>query len=131
MPITLRSMTSRPLTRCKKCDDFWLSSTESFPTMYNMNDFATIIFSRFYTLTWYIAFLVSISRSNRAIFKFRKLRSLLEIAQNILIVHPFDKWGWGFVLMGECLGLNLYRQQWEAGCNFTLRNNTMAESLGP
>ena len=33
----------------------------------------------------------SISRSTRAIFKFQKLRSLLEIAQNILIVHLFDK----------------------------------------
>ena len=33
----------------------------------------------------------SIARSTRAIFKFQKLRSLLEIAQNILMVHPFDK----------------------------------------
>ena len=33
----------------------------------------------------------SISKSTRAIFKFQKLRSLLEIAQNILIVHHIDQ----------------------------------------
>ena len=44
-------MTWRHLTRRKKCDDFWLPSTESFPTIYNMNDLAAIIFSRYYTLS--------------------------------------------------------------------------------
>ena len=68
------------------------------------------------------------SRSTRAIFKFRKLRSLLEIAQNILIAHHFDRWGWGLVLIGECLELNLYRQQWEAACNFALCNSTWQSS---
>ena len=34
----------------KKCDDFWLSSVESFPMIYNMNDFVVIIFRRHYTL---------------------------------------------------------------------------------
>ena len=33
----------------------------------------------------------SISISTRAIYKFQRLGSLLEISQNILIVHPFDK----------------------------------------
>ena len=60
----------------------------------------------------------SISWSTRANFKFEKKRSLLEIGQNILIVHPFDKWCWGFVLMGECLGLNLFSQQWESWLQF-------------
>ena len=32
-------------TRHKKCDDFQLSGAESFPTVYNMNDFAAIISS--------------------------------------------------------------------------------------
>ena len=34
----------------KKCDDFWLPGVESFPMIYNMNDFAVIIFRRYYTL---------------------------------------------------------------------------------
>ena len=50
MPIKLWPMTSRHLTRHNICDDFWLPSSESFPTIYNMNDFAAIIFSRYYTL---------------------------------------------------------------------------------
>ena len=54
----------------------------------------------------YIAFLVS-QDLPRQFFKFQKLRSLLDIAQNILIVHDFDKCGWGLILMGECFGLNL------------------------
>ena len=58
-------------------------------------------------LTWYIAFLISNRLSTRAIFKFRKLRSLLEIAQKILIVQHLGQWDWGLILMGECLGLNL------------------------
>ena len=58
---------------------------------------------------WYIAF----SGSTKAIVKFQKLRSLLEIDQNFLIVHHFDQLDWGLILMGECLGLNLFRQQWE------------------
>ena len=33
----------------------------------------------------------SISRSTRVTFKFQKLASLLEIAQNIVIVHHFDQ----------------------------------------
>ena len=33
----------------------------------------------------------STSRSTKAIFQFQKLRSLLEIAQNILIVHHIDQ----------------------------------------
>ena len=71
----------------------------------------------------------SISRSTKAIFKFQKLRSLFEIAQNILIDHHFDQWDWGLVLMDECLGLNLYRQQWEIACIFVLCNSTMTEYL--
>ena len=35
----------------KKCGDFCLPGVESFPTMYNMKDFAVIIVSRYYTLT--------------------------------------------------------------------------------
>ena len=31
----------------KKCDDCWHPGVESFPTIYNMNDFAVIIFSRY------------------------------------------------------------------------------------
>ena len=50
MPITLWPMTLRHLTRRKKCDDFWYPSTESFPTIYNMNDFAATTFSRCDTL---------------------------------------------------------------------------------
>ena len=42
-------ITSRHLTRRKKCDDFWLPSAESFPMVYNMNDFAVIIFRRYHT----------------------------------------------------------------------------------
>ena len=38
------------MTQRKKCDDFWLSGVKSFQTIYNMNDFAAIIFSRYYTL---------------------------------------------------------------------------------
>ena len=38
------------LTQRKKCDDFWLTGVNSFQTIYNMNDFAAIIFSRYYTL---------------------------------------------------------------------------------
>ena len=34
----------------KKCDGFWLLSAKNFPTVYYMNDFAAIIFSRYYTL---------------------------------------------------------------------------------
>ena len=49
MPIKLWPLTSSHLTRRKKCDDFWLPSTESFPTIYKMNDLAAIIFSRCYT----------------------------------------------------------------------------------
>ena len=45
-PIALRH-----LTRRKKCDDFWLPSAESFPMVYNMDDFAAIIFRRYCTLT--------------------------------------------------------------------------------
>ena len=62
----------------------------------------------------------SISRSTKAIYKFQKLRRLLEIYFDILIVHPFNKWGWGFVLMGECLGLYLYRQHLESWLQFCL-----------
>ena len=50
MPITLRPITLRHLKRKKKSDDFWLPGVESFPTIYNMNDLAVIIFSRYYTL---------------------------------------------------------------------------------
>ena len=38
------------MMRRKKCDDFWLPGVDSFPTIYNMIDFAFIIFSRYYTL---------------------------------------------------------------------------------
>ena len=48
----------------------------------------------------YIAFLVS-QDLPRQFFKFQKLRSLLDIAQNILIVHHSDQWGWGLVFLGE------------------------------
>ena len=65
----------------------------------------------------------------RRFFKFQKLRNVLDIAQNILIVHHFDRWGWGLVMMGECSGLNLCRQQWEAACNFALCDSTITESL--
>ena len=43
--ILLCSIASRRMTRHKKFDDFRLSGAESFPTVYNMNDFAAIIFS--------------------------------------------------------------------------------------
>ena len=46
----------------------------------------------------------SILKYTGAIFKFQKLRSLLEIGQKYLIVHHFGQWGLGLVLMGECLG---------------------------
>ena len=49
----------------------------------------------------------SISRSTRAIFIFQRLRSLLEIAQNVLIVHHFGQWGCCLVLMGVCLELDI------------------------
>ena len=38
-----------------QCDDFWLPGAESFSMVYIMNDFAAIIFRRYYTLkqqTW-------------------------------------------------------------------------------
>ena len=38
------------LAQRKKCDDFWLAGVESFPTIYNMNDFAVIIFGLYYIL---------------------------------------------------------------------------------
>ena len=47
--IMTHSIASFGATR-KKCDDFWLPGVKSFPTIYNMNDFAVIIFSRYYTL---------------------------------------------------------------------------------
>ena len=50
MPITLRPTALRHLTQRKKCDDFWLPGVKSFQTIYNMNDFAVISFSRYYTL---------------------------------------------------------------------------------
>ena len=49
--ILLWPITLRHLTRRKKCDDFWLPGAESFPMVYNMNDFAAIIFRRYYTLS--------------------------------------------------------------------------------
>ena len=33
-----------------KYDDFWLPGAESFARVYNINDFAAIIFRRYYTL---------------------------------------------------------------------------------
>ena len=78
---------------------------------------------------WYIYRFSNISRSTRAIFKFHKPRSLLEIAQKVLIVQHNGQWAWGLVLMVLCLGLNLYRQQWEAVWKFALCKSAMAESL--
>ena len=49
IPITLWPIASHHLTGRKKCDDVWLPGTESFPTIYNMNDLAAIIFSCYYT----------------------------------------------------------------------------------
>ena len=43
-------MASRHMKRRKKRDDFWLPGAESFPMVYIMNDFAAIIFRRYYTL---------------------------------------------------------------------------------
>ena len=43
--ILLCSIASRRMMRHKRCDDFRLSGAQSFPTVYNMNDFATIISS--------------------------------------------------------------------------------------
>ena len=51
MPITFWPIASRHLTLSKKCDDFWLSGTESFPTIYGINHFAANFFSRYYTLS--------------------------------------------------------------------------------
>ena len=50
MSITLWPIALRHLTQRKKCDDFWLPGVKSFQTIYNMDDFAVIIFSRYYTL---------------------------------------------------------------------------------
>ena len=50
MPITLLPIVLCHLTQRKKCNDFWIPGSESFPTIYNMNDFAEIIFRRYYTL---------------------------------------------------------------------------------
>ena len=50
MPITLRPIALRHSMQRKKCDNFWLPGVENFPTIYNMNDFAVMICSRFYTL---------------------------------------------------------------------------------
>ena len=36
----------------EKCDGLWLPVAKSFPTVYYMNDFAPIIFSRYYTCRW-------------------------------------------------------------------------------
>ena len=47
----LWSIALRHLTRRKKCDCFWLPGTESFPMVYDIIDFLTIIFSRYYTLS--------------------------------------------------------------------------------
>ena len=53
-----------------------------------------------------------IPRSTRAILKFQNLRSLLKIAQrSVRLRYGFD---------GCMLGLNLYRQQWEAAWKFAL-----------
>ena len=49
--ILLWPIALRHLTRRKKCDDCWLPGAESFPMVYNMNDFAAIIFRRYYTLS--------------------------------------------------------------------------------
>ena len=48
--ILIQSVASYDTT--KKCDDFWLLSAESFPMVYIMNDFAAIIFRRYYTLNF-------------------------------------------------------------------------------
>ena len=45
-----QSIASRYMTQRKKCDDFWLPGAKSFPIVYIMNDFASIIFRRYYTL---------------------------------------------------------------------------------
>ena len=52
MHITLWSKVLSNLTQRKQCDDFWLSRVERFRTIYNMNDFAVIIFTQplLYTL---------------------------------------------------------------------------------
>ena len=72
-------------------------STQGVPIYTHFVKFLETIFNI------YIAFLVSQDLPGQ-FFKFQKLRSLLDIAQNILIVHDFDKCGWG---LGECFGLNL------------------------
>ena len=50
MSILLCCIALRRMTRHKKGDDFWLSGAESFPTVYNMNDFAAIISSLDFSL---------------------------------------------------------------------------------
>ena len=47
-------MVSRQL---KKCEDYWLLDAESFQMIYNMNDLAAIIFSRFVTKPIIVKFL--------------------------------------------------------------------------
>ena len=42
---------SHHMMRRKKSNDFWLFCAESFPVVYNINDFVAIIFRRYYTLT--------------------------------------------------------------------------------
>ena len=42
-----------------------------------------------------------------------------EAYQKYLIVHHFGQWGWSLVMMGKCLGLNVYWQQWESKIKFT------------
>ena len=71
MPITLWPMTSRHLMRRKKCDDFLLLCSESFPTIYKINDFAAIISSRYYTL-------IDIQQKNS---RKRELNILMKVKQ--------------------------------------------------
>ena len=43
-------------------------------------------------------------------------RACQEIALKFLYVQQFGQRAWGLVLMGACLGMRLYGQQWEAAC---------------
>ena len=49
--ILILVFTCSEVTAHKKSDDFWLPGGESF-LVYNMNGFAAIIFTRYYTLSY-------------------------------------------------------------------------------
>ena len=78
------------MTRRKKCDDFWLPGAESFPMVYIMNDFAAIIFRRYYTLRR-MALILQIEHQGNRVFKTNVSNG--KITGEIFALLSFDVFG--------------------------------------